>query len=203
MNKLLIATKNKGKIKEFRNILSYLPIELVTLSDVGIEDDIEESAATYKENSENKAIFYAKRSNLPSLADDGGLEVAALNNEPGVKSRRWLGHEASDEELIAHMQKISKILPDDNRKAWFRTVVSFALPNGQVWSFSGDVEGIIAKEPLMDLIEGYPYRSFFYLPEFRKYYHESQLSSDEQKQYNHRYKAIQKLLPVIRQELIS
>ena len=114
MQKLLIATKNKGKIKEFRNLLSYLPIELVTLSDIGIEDDIEESAATYKENSQKKALFYAKKSGLPAIADDGGLEINALGGEPGIKSRRWLGYEASDEELINHMKKITLKLSDSN-----------------------------------------------------------------------------------------
>ena len=161
MQKLLIATKNKGKIKEFRNLLSYLPIELVTLSDIGIEDDIEESAATYKENFKKKALFYAKKSGLPAIADDGGLEINALGGEPGIKSRRWLGYEASDEELINHMKKIALELSDSNRRAIFCTVVSLALPNGRVWCADGKIEGIIAREQSMDLVEGYPYRSFF------------------------------------------
>ncbi|OGH16878.1 MAG: hypothetical protein A3C97_02300 [Candidatus Levybacteria bacterium RIFCSPHIGHO2_02_FULL_37_11] len=100
MKKLLIATKNQGKLKEISDFLSDLPLQTVSLSDIGIEDDFEETGKTYKENSQNKAIFYAKKSGLPAIADDGGIEINALNGAPGVKSRRWLGRKASDEELV-------------------------------------------------------------------------------------------------------
>lgn len=197
MKKLLVATTNPGKLREYKDFLVDLPAELVSLSDVGIDDDIEETGKTYKENSKAKALFYAKKSGLPAIADDGGLEINALGGAPGVKSRRWLGHEASDEELIIHMMKVSKKLPENNRKATFRLVVSLAIPNGKVWSRMGEVEGIIAKKPHMKLLHGYPYRSFFYLPDVQKYYHESELTETEMKKYNHRYKAVQKLIPVI------
>ena len=201
MNKLLIATTNKGKLQEIKNFLKDLPVEILSLSDVGIDFDVEETGKTYEENSQKKALFYAKKSGLPAIADDGGLEIAALNNQPGIHSRRWLGYEGTDGELIDHMIKISKSLPDTNRKAFFKTVVSFALPSGKVWSVDGEVEGIIAKEPIKKYIKGYPYRSFFYLPKIKKYYHENELSEKEQKLYNHRYKAIAKLLPIISREL--
>ncbi len=201
MKKLLIATKNKGKLGEISNFLSDLFVKTVSLKDVGIKDDFKESGKTYKENSQNKAIFYAKKSGLPAIADDGGIEIDALGGEPGVKSRRWLGHEASDEELVRHMKKISRELPKNNRKAYFRTIVSFALPNGKVWSSFGEVEGEIAEKPLLKLQLGYPYRSFFYLPKIKKFYHESDLSDKEQKLYNHRYKAIQKLIPIVEKVL--
>lgn len=197
MKKLLIATRNPGKLGEFKEFLSDYPFEIVSLKDLNIKDDIEESGETYKENSQKKALFYAKLSNLPTIADDGGIEIAALNNEPGIRSRRWLGHEATDEELMNHMIKVSKELPEDNRSAFFKTVVSLALPNGKVWSVTGEVKGIIAREPHWKLLKGYPYRSFFYLPEINKYYHENDLTPDEQKLYNHRYKTVQKLKPII------
>ncbi|MBI2430738.1 MAG: non-canonical purine NTP pyrophosphatase [Candidatus Levybacteria bacterium] len=199
--KLLIATTNKGKLNELKQFLSDLPVELVSLSDIGITDDIEETGETYKENSQKKALFYAKKSGLTAIADDGGLEIAALGGAPGVKSRRWLGHEASDEVLLDHLANVAKNLPSNNRKARFKAVISFALPNGKVWSKGGEVEGIIAKEPHVRYLKGYPYRSFFYLPKIKKYYHESELSEDEQKLYNHRYKAIQKLKPIIQEFL--
>ncbi len=195
--KLLIATKNVGKVKELSEFLSDLPVRLVSLSDMGIEQDIEENGKTYKENSQKKALFFAKRSNLPAIADDGGLEIDALSGEPGIKSRRWLGYEATDEELINHLKKVSKELPENNRKVFFRTVVSFAIPDGRVWSSFGEVEGIIAKEPFVELSQGYPYRSFFYLPKLNKYYFEQQLSEEEKKLYNHRYKAVRKLKTII------
>ena len=201
MKKLLIATKNQGKLKEISDFLSDLPLQTVSLSDVGIGDEFEEKGTTYKENSQNKAIFYAKKSGLPAIGDDGGIEIDALNGAPGVKSRRWLGRQASDEELIEHMIKISKNLPKNNRKAFFYTVVSLALPSGKVFSVAGEIEGIISEKPHLKLLKGYPYRSFFYLPKIHKYYHESDLSDKEQKLYNHRYKAIQKLTPIIKKVL--
>ena len=197
-NKLLIATKNKGKVGEFKDFLKDLPFEIVSLQDLNIKDDIEEDGKTYNENSQKKALFFAKFTNLPTIADDGGIEISALGGAPGVRSRRWLGFEATDEQLINHMLKISKSLPEDNRKAVFRTVVSFAMPDGKVWSVEGEVEGVIAKKPLLKILKGYPYRSFFFLPKLNKFYHESELSKKEQRLYNHRYKAVQKLLPIIK-----
>lgn len=198
MNKLLIATRNKGKIKEIGNFLSDLPLKIVSLSELNINDDVEENGSTYKENSQKKAVFYAKLSGIPAISDDGGIEISALNFEPGIKSRRWLGYEASDEVLFKKMLEVSKKLPKNNRKAYFKTVVSFALPNGKVWSVKGEIEGIIAKKPYLKLLNGYPYRSFFYLPKIKKYYHEDELTQEEQKLYNHRYKAVQKLKSIIR-----
>lgn len=198
---LLIATTNKGKLAELRTFLTDLPIELVSLSDVGITDDVEETGKTYKENSQKKAIFYAKMSGLPAIADDGGLEISALDGAPGVKSRRWLGKEESDEVLLNHLANVAKDLPYDNRKAWFKTVISLAMPSGKVWSVGGEIEGIIAEKPHVKILEGYPYRSYFYLPKIKKYYHEDQLSEIEQKLYNHRYKAIEKIKPILNKVL--
>ena len=190
MKKLLIATHNPGKLKEFKAFLSGVPIEIVSLSDVGITEDVEEDGKTYEENSQKKAVFFSKKSGLPALADDGGLEIAALNGEPGIHSRRWLGYRATDEELIEHMKKVSKTLPENNRKAFFKTVVSVALPDGRVWSVLGEIEGIIAKKPLLKVSKGYPYRSFFFLSGLNKYYFESELTPEEMKMHNHRYKAV-------------
>jgi XTP/dITP diphosphohydrolase len=198
VKKLLIATKNQGKIGEFKEFLKDLPFEIVSLKDLNITEDVEEDGKTYKENSQKKAMFFAKLSNLPTIADDGGIEIVALNNEPGVRTRRWLGHHMSDEEIINHMIKISKELPDNNRKAFFKTIVTLALPSGKVWSVSGEVEGIISKTHKLSFMEGYPFRSFFYIPKINKFYYERELSNAEQKLYNHRYKAVQKLLPLIK-----
>lgn len=198
MKKLLLATHNPGKVHEFQLFLSDTPFEIVSLSDLGITEDVEEDGKTYEENSQKKALFFAKKSGLPALSDDGGLEIVALNNEPGIHSRRWLGHRATDDELIEHMKKVSKELPDDNRKAFFKTVVSIALPDGTVESVQGEVEGIIAETPLVKKSKGYPYRSFFFLPELNKYYFESELTPEELQQYNHRYHAVQKIKQILK-----
>lgn len=203
MKKILIATTNEGKLKEISDFLSDLSLEIVSLVDVGITDDIKETGKTYKENSQMKAIFYAKKSNLPSISDDGGLEIQAFNGAPGLKSRRWLGKDSTEKDIVNHMMKIAKELPNDNRKAFFRVVLSLALPNGKVWSVNGEIEGIIAEKPYLKLLIGYPYRSFFYLPKLKKYYHEKELTDREQKLYNHRYIALQKLKPIIRRVILN
>lgn len=201
MKKLLVATKNPGKLKEISNFLKDLKVQIVSLEDAGIDRDFEEKGNTYKENSQNKAIFFAKLSDLPTIADDGGIEIKALGGEPGIHSRRWLGYEASDEELIEHMKKVVSKIPENKRQAEFKTVISFAMPDGSIWSTNGEVQGVVTSEPEMKLLKGYPYRSFFYLPELKKFYHESELDEEEEKIYNHRYKAIAKLKPIIKREL--
>lgn len=197
MKKLLIATTNVGKLKEISGFLSDLPLEIVSLNDVGISNDVEEAGKTYMENSQLKALFYAKKSGLPAVSDDGGLEIDAFGGAPGLKSRRWVGRDSTDEKIIEYMKKIAKELPDNNRKAFFKTVISLAFPSGKVWSVTGEIEGIIAKKPYLKLLVGYPYRSFFYLPKLKKYYHEKELTDREQKLYNHRYIAISRLKPII------
>ena len=197
MKKLLLATTNKGKIKELSEFLRALPLKIVSLKDVEIDVDIEEDGNTYIENSQKKALLYAKLSGLAAISDDGGLEIEFLNGEPGVRSRRWLGYDATDEVLIEHLKKVVRSIPKDKRQATFTTVVSFALPNGGVWSEEGSISGILSQEPEPKLLEGYPYRSFFYLPQLKKFYHESELTQEEMKEYNHRYKAIAKLKPMI------
>lgn len=201
MKKLLIATHNPAKLNELKNLLSDLPLELISLSDINIHEEVEENGKTYQENSQTKALEYSKKSGLPALSDDGGIEIAALNNKPGVNSKVWLGKNTTEEQLIKHMQKIASELPDDNRKAHFKVCLSLALPNGKVWSVMGEVEGIIAKKPFMQIKKGYPYRHFFFLPKINKYYFESELTPNEQKLYNHRVKAIEKLKPLLKKEL--
>ena len=201
MKKLLVATRNQGKLREISKFLGDLKLQLVSLNDVGIFEDFEENAKTYKENSQNKALFYAKLSGLPSVSDDGGIEIDALDGAPGIHSKRWVGEDSTDKKIIEKMRKVALELPENNRKAYFKTVVSLALSNGKVFSTTGEIKGIIARKPLVKILKGYPYRSFFYLPKIKKYYHESDLSQDQEKLYNHRYKAIQKLIPTIKKEL--
>lgn len=196
--RLLIATTNPGKLREYKGLLADLGLQAVSLKEIGISADVEESGNSYQENAELKAKFYAKEAGLPALSDDGGLEIDALDGKPGIHSRRWVGGEGKDEDIIKKMMQIAKDLPESNRKAAFKVAISLALPNGQVWTEIGSVEGIIAQKPLLQLLHGYPYRSFFYLPDIKKYYIEDELSEDEQKRYNHRRKALEKLKPIIK-----
>lgn len=201
MKQLLIATTNPGKVIEFSKFLSDLPIKLISLKELKITDVVEETGKSYKENSQLKAKYYAHMSGLPAIADDGGIEIVALGGAPGIKSARWLGGKATEQDHLAHMKKVASKLPDTNRTCYFKTVISFATPHGKVWSAKGSIKGTLAKNPFRTHLKGYPYRSFFYLPRLKKYYHEKDLTEHEQKRYNHRYKAVQKLKPIIRETL--
>lgn len=192
-NKLLIATHNQGKLREISSFLSDIPFKIVSLKDLGIKEDVLEDGKTYKENSIKKALFFSKLTGLLTVADDGGIEIDALNGAPGLHSRRW---SEDEKEIIEKMKQIAKDLPQSKKGAAFKTVVSFALPNGQVWSFKGQIKGEI-RDPYLKYLKGFPYRSFFYLPKLKKFYHEDELTKIDEKMYNHRYKAIQKLKPKI------
>src|SRR6266404_6771588 len=112
MNTVLIATTNKGKLHELSLFLSDLPLKIVSLTDIGISDEPEETGKDYTQNSQLKALFYSKKSGLPAIADDGGLEIMALDGAPGLKSHRWLGPDTTEEDIISHMKKIAKTLPE-------------------------------------------------------------------------------------------
>lgn len=199
MKRLLIATTNRGKLREFQEFLKDMPLELVSLTDLGISQDYNEEADDYAENSRGKAQFYTNLSGLPALADDGGIEIDALDGAPGIHSKRWVGEDSTDEKIIEKMTQVARTLPEDNRAARFITVVTVSFPDGKIIQEMGEVKGIIQRKPLLKLLKGYPYRSFFYLPEIKKYYHEADLSEEEEKLYNHRYKAVQKLKPQLLQ----
>lgn len=199
MKKLLIATTNPGKFLEFKEIFQELglkiEIELVSLSDLGIKQKIEETGNTFKENAIQKAEFYHSLSKLPTLADDGGLEIDYLNGEPGVKSRRWPGYEASDEEMIQMALEKLKGVPKAKRGAQLRTVVGLLFPgDSKVYTFEGILRGFIAETPTTQRIAGYPFRSIFIPSGGNKYLGEMSLVA-------HRKKAIEKALPIIKKYL--
>ncbi|MDE2213262.1 MAG: non-canonical purine NTP pyrophosphatase, partial [Patescibacteria group bacterium] len=141
MQKLLIATSNPGKAGEYRQVLSELPLKLVLLSDLGLSS-IEETGATFEENARLKAESYFQKSGLPCIADDGGLEVDALNGEPGVKSRRWkTGDEnVTDEELVAYTLERMKGIPDEKRRARLRLGMAFADREGEIFTTEASIE---------------------------------------------------------------
>ena len=203
MRKLLIATSNPGKLAEIKHFLGYLAVQLVSLRDVGITEKVEETGKTFEENAILKAKFYAKLSGLPTIGDDGGLEIDALNGEPGVKSHRWIhgDREDGDEELIEYtIEKIGH-LPEDNRGAQLRAVLAFALPDGKVVTAEATTRGIIPLRPANHRTPGFPYRSLLYLPEIKKFYDTHELTDRENEVYNHRKKALEKLKPIIQKEL--
>ncbi len=145
--KLLIATHNRGKLREYGELLAGLPFELLTLGDVGIADEVDETGATFWENARLKAETYARRSGLLTLADDSGLEVDALGGEPGVQSKRYAGEGKSDADRNAYLLAKLREVPRGQRAARFRCTIVIAAPSGQTWAADGTCEGEIAFEP--------------------------------------------------------
>ena len=161
--KLLIATNNPHKLQEYRSLLQGLPISLGSLSEVGIDAEVEERGLTFEENAAAKARGYAAMSGLLTLADDSGLEVEALGGEPGVYSSRYAGPGASDRQRIDYLLAKLRDVPWENRKARFRAVIAIAHPRGDLWFCQGRCEGYVNFEPRGD--HGFGYDPIFYLPD--------------------------------------
>ncbi len=200
MKKLLIATTNPGKLAEIKRFLADIPIELISLSDIGIKERVKETGTTFEENAILKAKFYAEKSGFPTIGDDGGLEIDALGGEPGVKSHRWIhgDHEDEDEELIKYTFWKVKGLPRAKRGAQLRAVLALVLPDGEMHTATAATRGIIPERPSSVRVKGFPYRSILYIPEIKKYYNHDELTPAETETYNHRKRALDELKPFIR-----
>ena len=193
--KLLVASHNPAKVNEYKRYLSDLPFEIVSLSDLNITKEAPEDAETFKENAINKVRFYHKLTGLPAIGDDGGLMIDALGGEPGVKSRYWLGYKMTDEEMIQSVMEKMKKVPPDKRTCRLVGVIALAIPNGKIYTERAQIGGVVAEKPTDKRLNGYPYRSFFYLPQFKKFYIE--LTDEEHEQINHRKATLLKLKPYL------
>ena len=161
--KLLLATNNQDKVGEYKSLLHDLPLELVTLSEQGITTEVEEVGESLEENARLKATVLAARSQLLALADDSGLEVDALGDEPGRLSARYAGEGASDRDRVNYLLSRLKGVPWEQRSARFRCVIAIATPEGEVEFCSGECRGFITLEPRGE--QGFGYDPVFYLPE--------------------------------------
>jgi XTP/dITP diphosphohydrolase len=187
MPKLLLATSNLAKVREYRSLLSGVPYELVTLAEEGIGDIAGEEAETLEENAILKATTYAARGQLLALADDSGLEVDALAGEPGARSARYAGQVASDRELIDYLLAKLEGVPWDKRAARFRCFIALARPGGEVELCCGECHGLISFEPRGE--GGFGYDPIFYLPELGKTM--AELPPGVKNQVSHRARAAQ------------
>lgn len=161
MTQLLIATTNAHKLDEYRAIFAGLPFELRSLRDLGIDDDVEETGDTFEANARLKAEYYAGRSGVLTLADDSGLEVAALNGEPGVRSARYAGPGASDRDRIdLVLQKLEQV-PFHARLGRFVCAIALAHPDGQLEIVEGVLNGVIETAPRGEY--GFGYDPIFYV----------------------------------------
>ena len=191
--RLLLATRNAGKLRELRELLAGLPIETLSLKERGIELDIPELGASFQENATLKAQGYARLGALTTLADDSGLEVAALGGEPGIHSARWAGPQASDRERIQLLLERLRGVPPEERQAQFRCVVAIATTDGQLYTAEGICRGLIIDRPRGSY--GFGYDPVFWLPELQLTM--AELTPQVKNQVSHRARALQAARPIL------
>ena len=194
IDKLLLATTNRGKLREYRALLDEVPFRLTSLDDESIYEEVEEEGGSFEENAALKAKRYASLSGLLTLADDSGLEVDALNGEPGVQSARYAGEGASDEDRIHVLLAKMEGVPVEERQARFRCVIALAWPSGRVELMEGVRGGIIALEPKGN--NGFGYDPVFYLHEYGKTM--AEIATEEKNRISHRADAARKAAAFLR-----
>ncbi len=181
---LVLATTNKNKVREFREILADFDIEIRSLSDFGPIPEVIEDGDTFDDNAYKKAHHTAKVLGLPAIADDSGLVVDALDGAPGVYSARYSGENATDDEncdkLLQEMEGV------ENRKAHFSCVISIAVPSGPALTYEGRCDGLIAEKRFGE--NGFGYDPVFYFEEYGKTF--AQLGAEEKNKVSHRGKAL-------------
>ena len=193
MPKLLLATNNQAKVREYRSLLQNLPFELATPEGIGITTVVDEAGESLEENARLKATVLAAESQLPALADDSGLEVNALGGEPGRLSARYAGENASDRDRVNYLLSRLKDVPWQKRSACFRCVIAIATPDGEAEFRSGECRGFITFEPRGK--QGFGYDPIFYLPELDKTM--AELPLEIKNQVSHRGQAAREAYQVL------
>jgi len=190
MNELIsivIATRNKGKTAEIREMLKGFPVNIKNLDDFGPIPEIEEDGDTFDANAYKKASVTARILGIPALADDSGLLVESLDGAPGVHSARYAGEKATDkqrgEKLLGEMKGKT------NRKAAFECVISIAVPSGPALTYEARCEGLITEEPAGQ--NGFGYDPVFFFPPLKKTF--AELTRTEKSRVSHRGKALGEL----------
>lgn len=194
MNKIVVASTNQGKIKEIRKMLEEINIEVIPMNEILKENiEIEETGKTFIENAVIKAETIMNIIHLPTLADDSGLEVDALDKAPGIYSARFLGHDTSYD--IKNQYIIDQLKDKENRDARFICAIALAIPSQDTITiqetFEGEINDCIAGE------NGFGYDPIFYFPPLKKT--SAQMSMEEKNQYSHRAKALRKLYKILKE----
>ena len=189
MDKLVVASRNAGKLREFQNLLLPLKAEILSLADLSIDTDFEESGSTFAENARMKALAYSRLTSLPILADDSGLEVTALGGRPGIYSARFAGPGASDSDRIHKLLTELEQFPG-KRDARFVCALALAKEGVMLLESQGECRGTIAREPRG--ANGFGYDPVFYFPELGRTY--AELNDEEKNVHSHRSRAAAFLL---------
>lgn len=197
MNKIIFATGNAGKMKEIREILQDMNMEILSMKEAGIEADIIEDGKTFEENAMIKAKEIAKYTDEIVLADDSGLEIDYLNKEPGIYSARYAGTDTSYD--IKNNLLISRLknVPDEQRTARFVCAIAAVFPNGEKEVVRGTMEGRIGYE--IAGANGFGYDPIFYLPEYRCT--SAELTPEKKNELSHRGKALRMMRQIMEKKL--
>ncbi len=182
--KIVVATKNKGKLKEIKAILSDTGYEIVSMADIGLDIEVDEDADTFTGNAIKKAVEIMKVCNEITLADDSGLVVEALGGAPGVYSARYAGEHGDD--LQNNLLLLKNMEGQENRDAKFVCAMAVAFPNGKTINVEGEFHGQIDYE--MKGTGGFGYDVLFYLPEYNMT--SAEISAEEKNKISHRSKAL-------------
>lgn len=196
-HKIVFATSNEGKMREIRELLKDLGMEILSMKEAGVRIDIEEDGATFEANALIKARAVWEQTGGIVLADDSGLEVDALNKEPGVYSARYMGEKTSYE--IKNWNLIHRLngVADEKRSARFVCVIAAVLPDGRTLSVRDTMEGRIAYEPAGD--EGFGYDPILFLPGLGKT--SAEISMEEKNKISHRGKALRAMKACLEKEI--
>lgn len=186
--KLLIATFNRGKFAEIKEILKDIPFELLSLQDLGLKDDHEEEGRDFLEIARNKAIYWSKKTDLLTLGEDSGLEVEALSGAPGIFSARYAGISKNSEENIKKILKELQGIPLQKRRAFFKCAIVITRGKDVLFETLEEVEGIILEEKRGKA--GFGYDPIFYYPPLKRTF--AELSTPEKNEVSHRGKALRK-----------
>jgi len=177
---LVIATRNKGKTVEIRDLLKDFPVDIKNLGDFGPIPALVEDGDTFDENAYKKASFAAKILGLPALADDSGLLVEALDGAPGIHSARYAGENATDEQR--YLKLLEEMKGKSNRNAAFECVISIAVPTGPALTYEARCQGLITESPTGS--NGFGYDPIFFYPPLNKTF--AQLTRKEKSRVSHR-----------------
>ena len=198
--KLVLASNNAHKLEEMRAILSALQMEVVSQREIGLSIEPDESGESFEENSYIKAKTIMDVCGLPTIADDSGLMVDALNGAPGVYSARFGGEKCkTDRDRLEYLLEQMKTVPDEERGAKFVSVITMLTPDGKKITARGECHGRILRQAQGE--NGFGYDPIFYVPEKNCSF--AQLSSAEKNQISHRAKALAAFAEIIRRENIN
>ena len=195
---MIFATGNMGKMKEIKAILGDIGEEILSMKEAGIDMDIVEDGSTFEENAIIKAKAVMERTGKLALADDSGLEIDALNKEPGIYSARYMGEDTPYEIKNSNLIERMKGVKGKDRSARFVCVIAAAVPDGEIITTRGTIEGVIAEEPAGE--NGFGYDPIVYVPEYGMT--TGQMDPDAKNAISHRGKALTAMKKILEERKI-